>query len=164
MNTYATQLLLNDKPHPFIIAMYKQRHPEFAEPESRLKSFEGRNFEIPNENLAEAGFYARDNAGENAWEEHAYWFRRCPYVLTVKGTSYVNAVIAKKKANNNFQLEGKSVETKVDPTCKVCLTNAADVLYLPCKHLASCRSCKVHLDKCPICRSKCDYIIVVYHT
>ncbi|KAF4529324.1 hypothetical protein B566_EDAN017612 [Ephemera danica] len=39
MDTYATQLLLNDKPHPFIIAMYKQRHPEFADLEKRLKSF-----------------------------------------------------------------------------------------------------------------------------
>ncbi|KAF4530471.1 hypothetical protein B566_EDAN014672 [Ephemera danica] len=157
MTSHAQQLLLNDKPHPFIIAMYKQRHPEFADPETRLKSFEGYKFEIPNEDLAEAGLFARDNgafcfhcggglhnfeAGENAWEEHAYWFRRCPYVLTVKGTSFVNAVIAKKKANKNFQLEGKSVETTVDPTCKVCLTNVADVLYLPCKHLASCRSCK----------------------
>ncbi|KAF4530215.1 hypothetical protein B566_EDAN017690, partial [Ephemera danica] len=57
--------------------------------------------------------------------------------------------------------EGKSVETTVDPTCKVCLTNAADVLFLPCKHLASCRSCKLHLENCPICRTECDSIIVV---
>ncbi|KAF4524971.1 hypothetical protein B566_EDAN008033 [Ephemera danica] len=179
MDLYVKQLLLNERPHPYLIRMMLPRYEEYANMAARLKSFEGHSFPIPVEDLADAGFFCRDGSAvcyqcagglygfdttDVAWEEHAYWFRCCPFVLTMKGTDYVNAVISKKEDHKTSKPEGKTTESEVDPLCIVCLTNVADVLFLPCKHLASCRNCKLHLVKCPICRSKCEYIILVYHT
>lgn len=42
--------------------------------------------------------------------------------------------------------------------CVVCLDNAANLVCLPCKHLALCSGCsgRTNVDACPICRCKID--------
>ncbi|XP_010265999.1 PREDICTED: probable BOI-related E3 ubiquitin-protein ligase 3 [Nelumbo nucifera] len=38
-------------------------------------------------------------------------------------------------------------------TCKACNSRGSCVLFLPCRHLCSCKSCEVFLDCCPVCKS-----------
>jgi len=35
--------------------------------------------------------------------------------------------------------------------CAKCVTNSSSVLFLPCRHLSSCRTCEALLEACPIC-------------
>lgn len=48
--------------------------------------------------------------------------------------------------------------------CKICLEKEVEVLFLPCKHLVSCQSCKERLaqKKCPFCRDTYQATIRVY--
>jgi hypothetical protein len=39
-----------------------------------------------------------------------------------------------------------------DFTCKVCMEENCTILFLPCRHLCSCKKCVKALTKCPICR------------
>ena len=38
-------------------------------------------------------------------------------------------------------------------TCKVCMENDVDTVFLPCGHLVSCNQCSPKLRKCPVCRT-----------
>ncbi|KAJ4963125.1 hypothetical protein NE237_023064 [Protea cynaroides] len=38
-------------------------------------------------------------------------------------------------------------------TCKSCNSQNSCVLFLPCRHLCSCKSCEAFLDSCPVCNS-----------
>lgn len=48
--------------------------------------------------------------------------------------------------------------------CVVCLDNAANLVCLPCKHLALCSGCggRTSVDECPICRCKLDDLMEVF--
>ena len=35
--------------------------------------------------------------------------------------------------------------------CLKCNTNSSGVLFLPCRHLSSCKVCEASLETCPIC-------------
>lgn len=37
--------------------------------------------------------------------------------------------------------------------CKVCDSRNACILFLPCRHLCSCKPCEAFLDSCPVCKS-----------
>jgi len=43
-------------------------------------------------------------------------------------------------------------------TCVICMDNLANVVSLPCKHLALCSSCSssATIESCPLCRSPID--------
>ncbi|KAJ9186427.1 hypothetical protein P3X46_002000 [Hevea brasiliensis] len=52
--------------------------------------------------------------------------------------------------------EGEQEEdnsTKKMACCKVCNSRASCVLFLPCRHLCSCKFCEASLAYCPICES-----------
>ncbi|XP_074640776.1 baculoviral IAP repeat-containing protein 3-like [Tubulanus polymorphus] len=42
---------------------------------------------------------------------------------------------------------------KEELMCKICMDNKADIVFLPCGHLVSCRGCAPAMKKCPICRA-----------
>jgi hypothetical protein len=48
----------------------------------------------------------------------------------------------------------REVVQQKKPTCVVCMTKIPSVVFLPCRHMALCRSCAVDLvqAKCPLCR------------
>jgi len=46
--------------------------------------------------------------------------------------------------------------------CKICFDNPREILYLPCLHLAVCKSCDNNLDECPICRQPIDSQLTPY--
>ncbi|GAB4853168.1 hypothetical protein Ancab_017353 [Ancistrocladus abbreviatus] len=37
--------------------------------------------------------------------------------------------------------------------CKICNTRNSCVLFLPCRHLCSCKACEAFVDTCPVCSS-----------
>ncbi|XP_022763046.1 probable BOI-related E3 ubiquitin-protein ligase 3 [Durio zibethinus] len=37
--------------------------------------------------------------------------------------------------------------------CKCCNSRSSCVLFLPCRHLCSCKDCAAFLDSCPVCRT-----------
>jgi len=45
-------------------------------------------------------------------------------------------------------------------TCKYCHKNRANILFLPCNHVAACPTCLI-TDKCILCQSKVTYRIHV---
>ncbi|XP_043714478.1 probable BOI-related E3 ubiquitin-protein ligase 2 [Telopea speciosissima] len=45
--------------------------------------------------------------------------------------------------------------------CKACNSRRSCVLFLPCRHLCSCKSCSSFLDSCPVCNSPKRGSIVV---
>jgi len=49
----------------------------------------------------------------------------------------------------------------VDPDCVVCLTDPKQVTLLPCRHFCVCAECYSHIDKCPVCRSGFESVLVI---
>lgn len=39
-------------------------------------------------------------------------------------------------------------------TCKICMDNQIDVVFLPCAHVVACTECAARVDRCPLCRSQ----------
>ncbi|KAG5876978.1 hypothetical protein JTB14_008124 [Gonioctena quinquepunctata] len=39
-------------------------------------------------------------------------------------------------------------------TCKICMDNQIDVVFLPCAHVVACTKCAAQVDRCPVCRSQ----------
>lgn len=87
------------------------KHPQFANYDARLRTFETWPISMSQtkEQLASAGFYYTGNSDQTLcyycggglkdwesedepWEQHAKWFSKCCYLLTVKGQDYVNHV------------------------------------------------------------------------
>ena len=101
----------------------QSRHPELATLEARLATFRDwpAGLEQRPAQLAEAGFFYMgtgdhvkcfccDGALRNwepqdePWQEHARWFSRCNFLLTVKGPDFVSNV------HSQFQVSGRVPE------------------------------------------------------
>ncbi|KAF8377800.1 hypothetical protein HHK36_031185 [Tetracentron sinense] len=46
--------------------------------------------------------------------------------------------------------------------CKGCNSQSSCILFLPCRHLCSCKSCEAFLDLCPVCNSAKKATIEVF--
>ncbi|KAJ8452971.1 hypothetical protein Cgig2_014734 [Carnegiea gigantea] len=49
--------------------------------------------------------------------------------------------------------ERKKKKQKMMMVCRVCDSRNACILFLPCRHLCSCKACEAFLDSCPVCKS-----------
>lgn len=77
-----------------------------------------------------------------------------------------------KLKNLKFELKGHLKRKDIEKTteeqleCKICFTNVACVLLIPCSHYVFCNECaeasQVNVDKCPICRTKIDMATIPY--
>lgn len=45
----------------------------------------------------------------------------------------------------------RGTTTPTTMACKACNSRASCVLFLPCRHLCSCKACEGFLDRCPLC-------------
>jgi hypothetical protein len=45
--------------------------------------------------------------------------------------------------------------------CVICLTEALQVILMPCRHMCVCTDCLLYIDRCPVCRSTFDQHLVV---
>ncbi|PON93929.1 SBP (S-ribonuclease binding protein) family protein [Trema orientale] len=46
--------------------------------------------------------------------------------------------------------------------CKSCKTQSSCVLFFPCRHLCSCKSCEAFLGSCPVCESTKEATLEVF--
>jgi baculoviral IAP repeat-containing protein 7/8 len=166
----------------FLTTSEPPRIPEFSTIDRRHRSFNGQEhkFKLSPEELSDAGFFypGRGRAvqcfycagsieglsrHDVAWEEHAFWFSKCVLVRTLKGLDYIKRVNQKKENDLNVKLECATPTANPNTSCKVCMDKVAEILFLPCRHLATCRECKLQLLICPMCRKRCDSFIHVFH-
>ncbi|KAJ1704348.1 hypothetical protein LUZ63_004127 [Rhynchospora breviuscula] len=55
--------------------------------------------------------------------------------------------------NDAASCVGDGVEGDMVARCRICKTEEAKILHLPCRHLSVCRRCDQSIDACPICLS-----------
>ncbi|RLU20221.1 hypothetical protein DMN91_006828 [Ooceraea biroi] len=96
------------------IGAVRPKYPEYASYDARLRTFETWPISMRQDKaeLASAGFYYTGNSdqtlcyhcggglknwepNDEPWQQHAAWFKHCPYLLTVKGRDFVNKAIGK---------------------------------------------------------------------
>lgn len=58
--------------------------------------------------------------------------------------------------------EVKEEEKNRKIVCKRCNSRNSCVLFLPCRHLCSCKLCEAFLDSCPVCKSAKDTSMEVF--
>lgn len=51
---------------------------------------------------------------------------------------------------------------KEERSCRVCLDGDRTVVFLPCRHLATCPSCAAVVKTCPVCRSGIERVVKIY--
>lgn len=113
---------------------------------------------------------------DDPWEQHAFWFKRCAYVLLEKGPNFVMEVNERLSKPAVEVMEECQVENwiPVDECeknshqvadynlCKICLSNERNILFLPCKHILACLDCTLRLTDCAICRTPLKGFIRVF--
>ncbi|XVF35933.1 hypothetical protein REPUB_Repub19eG0014500 [Reevesia pubescens] len=58
--------------------------------------------------------------------------------------------------------EETSNTTNKKMNCKHCNSRSSCVLFLPCRHLCSCKCCEAFLDSCPVCKSVIEASMKVF--
>lgn len=158
------------------------KYPEYKLYCERVKTFNKwpRGIKQRPEELAEAGFFYSGKGDEivcfscglgicqlepddNLWVEHQrLLIHACSYLdlnhellktNEIKYQEYLKTKDSQKVESeqcNHLEDEAtRSIETK----CKVCLDRKANIVFLPCKHVAVCSQCVFGInEKCPICR------------
>ncbi|KAK0168561.1 hypothetical protein PV327_002347 [Microctonus hyperodae] len=175
-------------------------HSEYASYDARLRTFESWPKSMPQtkEQLADAGFYYTGNGDQtlcyhcggglkdwepedDPWTQHAKWFKKCYYVLMVKGQAFINSVtgqpIAPPSKEETLQMNLPSKIEKVEATasaepeekpnvelkavcksaddarmCKICYNEELGVVFLPCGHMVACTRCAPGMTSCAVCR------------
>lgn len=51
-------------------------------------------------------------------------------------------------------IDEEDVPEKANTTCAICLFNKIKILFIPCKHLSTCKECSVKVINCPICKQE----------
>lgn len=91
--------------------------------------------------------------------------RSKPYELTDNLVFKIGAssTFKAKRSNSNY-LEMMQSPKNYDEsmTCAICFENERDVVFIPCKHNASCLRCSKNIKQCPVCRLKITDIIRIY--
>lgn len=139
------------------------RYPEFADLESRTKSFRKWYLSLikrPDE-LARAGFfYTGCNdivrcfscggtlsnwlSSDVAWERHITKLSAdCVHVRRSLSNVYIARVLSEEDERKNINF---------DEICKICYDQDINVLHLPCGHRICCETCSLRIYQCPICR------------
>ncbi|KAM6541653.1 hypothetical protein CsatB_006100 [Cannabis sativa] len=65
-----------------------------------------------------------------------------------------NRQVAEREQNDDvIVVTEENREHKTTMVCKACNSRSSSVLFLPCRHLCSCKICEPFLDSCPVCRT-----------
>ncbi|CAA3029276.1 probable BOI-related E3 ubiquitin- ligase 2 [Olea europaea subsp. europaea] len=74
------------------------------------------------------------------------------YLMFNNGAEDAASFCGSSSIKNSIQ-EGKKSEQKIKMTCKLCQVKNSCVVFFPCRHLCSCKSCETVLGLCPVCES-----------
>ncbi|KDP29663.1 hypothetical protein JCGZ_18825 [Jatropha curcas] len=53
--------------------------------------------------------------------------------------------------NDNYKITEEEIVRKKMMVCRGCNSRDSCILFLPCRHLCSCKACEAFLDSCPVC-------------
>ena len=124
---------------------------------------------------------------DSAWIEHIKHFPSCGYLKLFRSNIniyHANNSIEKQETNelclifkNKFktliefilkcfkkdkQKDNVSQHLQYDVICKLCVERKADIIFLPCAHILTCKDCASTLNNCPICRFDINQLVKVY--
>lgn len=85
-------------------------------------------------------------------------------ISTVASTSSVTAA---KKLQQNEETSHESLQEQLqkieeERMCKICFSNTADMVFIPCSHMICCMECTQAIRQCPVCRTKIEKAIKTY--
>ena len=61
---------------------------------------------------------------------------------------------------SSLQKENKALRDMT--TCKICMDNEINIVFLPCGHMAACSECSPAMRLCPVCRAKVKGAVRAY--
>ena len=121
---------------------------------------------------------------DNPWIEHAIHSPTCTFVKLTKGDKFIADCMTIQIRSEEEQKIQKKIEfQKLEETynskekernvvvsepvyeaksCSVCLCEEASIVYLPCKHVATCNKCAPLFSSCVICKELIDATMKVY--
>ncbi|XP_026319133.1 baculoviral IAP repeat-containing protein 3 isoform X1 [Hyposmocoma kahamanoa] len=169
-------------------------HPKYASQAARLRTFKDwpRCMRQKPEDLADAGFFYTGQGDKTKcfycdgglkdweeddipWEQHARWFKRCAFVLLVKGKQFVQKVITEScfiEANEEDTIppavkpqEPKKEEAPIEDSklCQICFSEERNICFVPCGHVVACARCALANSNCPMCRRTIQYAQRLYY-
>nr|XP_039257847.1 uncharacterized protein LOC120334399 [Styela clava] len=67
----------------------------------------------------------------------------------------------------NLEENSESLQQQLDKIeeermCKICFSNPADMVFIPCSHMICCMECTQAIRHCPVCRKKIEKAIKTY--
>ncbi|XVE93862.1 hypothetical protein REPUB_Repub01dG0231300 [Reevesia pubescens] len=66
---------------------------------------------------------------------------------------FAGLVVTDHHHGQQEQVEERTRKMTTIMVCKCCNSRTSCVLFLPCRHLCSCKDCAAFLDYCPVCRT-----------
>ena len=66
------------------------------------------------------------------------------------------------KAGDKAVLQQENARLREEKLCKICVDKELGVVFIPCGHFVTCRSCAASLTKCPVCRSIISSLVKTY--
>ncbi|KAL2503951.1 SBP (S-ribonuclease binding protein) family protein [Abeliophyllum distichum] len=79
--------------------------------------------------------------------------REKDYLMFSNGAQDEISFCGSSSIKNSIQEEKISEEQNKKMTCKLCQVKNSCVVFFPCRHLCSCKSCETVLGFCPVCES-----------
>lgn len=92
----------------------------------------------------------RENAASNCFDNHAEDAESSCEVNRETETGDGNRCLADDNINEERKATKTSTPTKL---CGGCNSRNSCILFLPCRHLCSCKPCEAFLDFCPVCQT-----------
>ncbi|XP_022860512.1 probable BOI-related E3 ubiquitin-protein ligase 3 [Olea europaea var. sylvestris] len=75
------------------------------------------------------------------------------FLMFNNGAQDAVSLCGSSSIKNNTQEEKEYEEQKKKMACKLCQVRNSCVVFFPCRHLCSCKSCEMVLGLCPVCES-----------
>lgn len=126
---------------------------------------------------------------DDAWQLHAEFYGKCAYLNLMKDSAFIEKAaklremiyskaeccpaqadqkideIVKQPQNSSKNPTAEEAEEKEDSRlCKICFNNEVSMIYLPCRHIVTCKKCTASLLKpqCPACRQPIESVLKVF--
>lgn len=68
----------------------------------------------------------------------------------------------KDQLDQTLHVVNSEIEARKNSDCAICLDAVKNVLFLPCKHVACCKSCSELIQSCPICMTEITEKMSIY--
>ncbi|KAK3600092.1 hypothetical protein CHS0354_002929 [Potamilus streckersoni] len=73
----------------------------------------------------------------------------------------IEEATTKHQSSTNAEATQEVQELRDDAICKICFSGKKSMMFMPCNHLATCVSCGIALQQCPVCRALIEEKIII---